>query len=113
MYIVVNYGNLFNTKGLKMSVSCIWLVGPTVAQAKPKAIALAGPGGVAAAAPVGTALVGPGGMALSAPEATAVAGVKGASSGVVSPATTKQATKAIRTYQLANHNLSYLLKNGF
>lgn len=84
-----------------------------MAQAKPKAIALAGPGGVAAAAPVGTALVGPGGMALSAPEATAVAGVKGASSGVVSPATTKQATKAIRTYQLANHNLSYLLKNGF
>lgn len=82
-----------------------------MAQAKPKAIALAGPGGVAAAAPVGTALVGPGGMALSAPEATAVAGVKGASSsGVVSQATTKQASKAVRTYQLANSNLAYWLK---
>lgn len=88
----------------------ISVTGPTVAQAKPKAIALAGPGGVAAASPVGTALVGPGGMALSAPEATAVAGVKGASSGIVSPATTKQASKAVRTYQLANSNLAYWLK---
>lgn len=51
--------------------------GPSVAQVKPQAIALAGPGGVAAAAPVGTALVGPGGLAVAAPSATAVAGPSG------------------------------------
>uniref|UniRef100_T1IA70 DUF4774 domain-containing protein n=1 Tax=Rhodnius prolixus TaxID=13249 RepID=T1IA70_RHOPR len=50
--------------------------GPSIAQAKPQAVSVAGPGGVAAAAPVGTAIVGPGGMALSAPQATAVAGTK-------------------------------------
>ncbi|KAF6212299.1 hypothetical protein GE061_012821 [Apolygus lucorum] len=51
-------------------------IGPSIAQAKPQAVSVAGPGGVAAAAPVGTAIVGPGGMALSAPTATAVAGTK-------------------------------------
>lgn len=51
--------------------------GPSVAQVKPQAIALAGPGGVAAAAPRGTALVGPGGLAVAAPSATAVAGPSG------------------------------------
>ncbi|XP_069701792.1 uncharacterized protein [Periplaneta americana] len=51
--------------------------GPSVAQVKPQAIALAGPGGVAAAAPIGTALVGPGGLAVAAPSATAVAGPSG------------------------------------
>ncbi|BET00667.1 Hypothetical protein NTJ_13483 [Nesidiocoris tenuis] len=51
-------------------------IGPSIAQAKPQAVSVAGVGGVAAAAPVGTAIVGPGGMALSAPTATAVAGTK-------------------------------------
>lgn len=91
----------------------MFLLGPSIAQAKPKGIAMAGHGGVASASPVGTALVGPGGMAVSAPEATAVAGVKNATAeapkGAVSPATSKLATKAVRTYQLANHNLEYLL----
>lgn len=50
---------------------------PSVAQSKPSAIALAGPGGVAQASPVGTALVGPGGLAISAPSGTAVAGPAG------------------------------------
>lgn len=47
---------------------------PTIAQAQPGAIALAGPGGVAAAAPRGTSFVGRGGVAVSSPQATAVAG---------------------------------------
>lgn len=47
---------------------------PSIAQAKPSAIALAGRGGVASAKPVATALVGDGGLALSAPSATAVSG---------------------------------------
>ncbi|XP_063903118.1 uncharacterized protein LOC135122691 isoform X2 [Zophobas morio] len=47
---------------------------PTIAQAQPGAIALAGPGGVAAAAPRGTAFVGKDGVAVSSPQATAVAG---------------------------------------
>ncbi|XP_046980041.1 skin secretory protein xP2-like [Schistocerca americana] len=51
--------------------------GPSVAQVKPQALALAGPGGVAAAAPMGTALVGPGGLAVAAPAATAIAGPAG------------------------------------
>lgn len=51
--------------------------GPSVAQVKPQAIALSGPGGVAAAAPTGTALVGPGGLAVAAPSATAIAGPSG------------------------------------
>ncbi|XP_066999517.2 uncharacterized protein [Anabrus simplex] len=60
--------------------------GPSVAQVKPQAIALAGPGGVAASAPVGTALVGPGGLAVAAPAATAVAGPSGGAPPVVAPA---------------------------
>lgn len=47
---------------------------PSISQAQPGAIALAGPGGVAAAAPRATALVGDGGLAVSSPQATAVAG---------------------------------------
>ncbi|KAK6641843.1 hypothetical protein RUM44_013561 [Polyplax serrata] len=47
---------------------------PSIAQSKPSAIALAGPGGVAQASPVATALVGPGGLAVSAPSGTAIAG---------------------------------------
>ncbi|XP_071455750.1 fibrous sheath CABYR-binding protein [Hetaerina americana] len=47
---------------------------PSVAQAKPAAIALAGVGGVAAAAPTATAVVGANGLAVSAPSATAIAG---------------------------------------
>lgn len=47
---------------------------PSISQAQPGAIALAGPGGVAAAAPRGTALVGQGGLAVASPQATAVAG---------------------------------------
>lgn len=47
---------------------------PSISQAQPGAIALAGPGGVAASAPRGTALVGNGGLAISSPQATAVAG---------------------------------------
>ncbi|XP_022189549.2 uncharacterized protein LOC111048013 isoform X2 [Nilaparvata lugens] len=78
-------------------------VGPSIAQAKPQAISLAGPGGVAAAAPVGTALVGPGGMALSAPHATAVAGpTQGA------PISIAPANKAAKTYFLAKQNPQYL-----
>lgn len=49
---------------------------PSISQAQPGAIALAGPGGVAGAAPRGTALVGKGGLAVSSPQATAVAGTK-------------------------------------
>lgn len=47
---------------------------PSIAQAKPSGIALAGRGGVASAKPVATALVGDGGLALSAPSATAISG---------------------------------------
>ncbi|RZF35795.1 hypothetical protein LSTR_LSTR009211 [Laodelphax striatellus] len=79
-------------------------VGPSIAQAKPQAISLAGPGGVAAAAPVGTALVGPGGMALSAPHATAVAGPTQGAPISIAPA----ANKAAKTYFLAKQNPQYL-----
>lgn len=47
---------------------------PSIAQAKPSGIALAGRGGVASSKPVATALVGDGGLALSAPSATAISG---------------------------------------
>lgn len=47
---------------------------PSIAQAKPTGIALAGRGGVASSKPVATALVGDGGLALSAPSATAISG---------------------------------------
>lgn len=47
---------------------------PSIAQAKPTGIALAGRGGVASSKPVATALVGDGGLALSAPSAIAVSG---------------------------------------
>ncbi|XP_034238957.1 uncharacterized protein KIAA0754-like isoform X2 [Thrips palmi] len=66
----------------------------SIAQVKPQAIALAGPGGVAAAAPVGTALVGPGGMALSAPTATAVAGPAGGTPPIAVPSANTAAHNA-------------------
>lgn len=47
---------------------------PSLAQAQPSAVALAGIGGVAATAPRGTALVGDKGLAVANPHATAVAG---------------------------------------
>lgn len=47
---------------------------PSVAQAKPTGIALAGKGGVASSAPIGTAVAGDGGLALASPSATAVSG---------------------------------------
>lgn len=47
---------------------------PSIAQAKPAALAIAGKGGLASAAPVSTAVVGEGGIASAAPEATAVSG---------------------------------------
>ncbi|XP_045469951.1 uncharacterized protein LOC123677467 [Harmonia axyridis] len=47
---------------------------PSLAQAEPGAIALAGPGGVASSGPRATALVGKEGMAVSSPKATAIAG---------------------------------------
>lgn len=47
---------------------------PSIAQAKPSGIALAGRGGVASSKPLATALVGDGGLALSAPSATAISG---------------------------------------
>ncbi|KAL0266422.1 UNVERIFIED_CONTAM: hypothetical protein PYX00_008958 [Menopon gallinae] len=65
---------------------------PAVAQSKPAAIALAGPGGVAQASPVGTALVGPGGLAVAAPSGTAVAGPAG--QGVITP--TDDKTKLVQ-----------------
>ncbi|XP_075232596.1 uncharacterized protein LOC142330984 isoform X2 [Lycorma delicatula] len=77
--------------------------GPSIAQAKPQAISLAGRGGVAAAAPVGTAVVGPGGMALSAPSATAVAGPTAGTPISIAPA-----NKAAKTYFLAKQNPQYL-----
>ncbi|XP_066256894.1 uncharacterized protein [Euwallacea similis] len=49
---------------------------PTMAQAGPRATAIAGAGGVAGSAPRGTAIVGKGGLAVSSPQATAVAGTK-------------------------------------
>ncbi|KAK9512557.1 hypothetical protein O3M35_000954 [Rhynocoris fuscipes] len=73
-------------------------LGPSIAQAKPQAVSVAGPGGVAAAAPVGTAIVGPGGMALSAPQATAVAGTK--------PKPTGGSDKLVRTYLPRNSAFS-------
>nr|ATU83042.1 secreted hypothetical protein [Pristhesancus plagipennis] len=73
-------------------------LGPSIAQAKPQAVSVAGPGGVAAAAPVGTAIVGPGGMALSAPQATAVAGTKPKPSG--------GSDKLVRTYLPRNSAFS-------
>lgn len=54
---------------------------PSISQAAPGAIALAGPKGVAASAPRGTALVGRGGLAVSSPQATAVAGPSKTESG--------------------------------
>ena len=63
-------------------------------QAKPQAIALAGPGGVAAASPTGTALVGPGGMALAAPSATAVAGPTGGTPPIAVPSANTAAHNA-------------------
>lgn len=47
---------------------------PSIAQAAPGGIALAGVGGVASVAPRGTALAGDKGLAVSSPRATAVAG---------------------------------------
>ncbi|XP_044751059.1 uncharacterized protein LOC123311264 [Coccinella septempunctata] len=47
---------------------------PSLAQAEPGAIALAGVGGVAESGPRATALVGKDGMAVSSPKATAIAG---------------------------------------
>lgn len=47
---------------------------PSVAQAQPQAVAVAGEGGLVAAAPVATAIVGEGGVATAAARATAVSG---------------------------------------
>ncbi|KAF2884194.1 hypothetical protein ILUMI_21976 [Ignelater luminosus] len=47
---------------------------PSLSQAQPAAIALAGKGGVASAGPRGTALAGKKGLAVARPQATAVAG---------------------------------------
>lgn len=47
---------------------------PSVANAKPHGIAVAGKGGVASAKPSATAVVGVGGLALSSPAATAISG---------------------------------------
>lgn len=49
---------------------------PSLSQADPAAIAVAGVGGVAEAAPRGTALTGNKGLAVSSPKATAIAGPK-------------------------------------
>lgn len=93
--------------------------GPSVAQVKPQAIALAGPGGVAAAAPIGTALVGPGGLAVAAPSATAVAGPSGgapppagtqASAALSSPAAYKAyllEQQAKGSYPVGSYHVAY------
>ncbi|PSN35582.1 hypothetical protein C0J52_24404 [Blattella germanica] len=74
--------------------------GPSVAQVKPQAIALAGPGGMAAAAPVGTAVVGPEGIAVAAPHATAVAGPSGGPPTGAHPSSALSSPAAYKAYLL-------------
>lgn len=47
---------------------------PSVAQASPSGLAIAGPGGVASSQPSATAVTGDGGISLASPKATAIAG---------------------------------------
>lgn len=49
-------------------------VNPSVAESKPKAVAIAGKGGIAQAAPGASSLSGKSGLSVSSPVATALAG---------------------------------------